>query len=307
MGILTILLQYTPDLNAVRLRRGENSYFPTPLHCAASSGWLSHAQTLVEAGALVYTGPDCSPICWAKGGSGGKEPVTLFLRERLGDQGWAMITADHERLNAFSPLGISTEPTSSELRTRPSPYVPLSRAEASTMSVGTQLMPISVRGSFSNSTVDHHPRTGVQPASSRPRIKSQGLCEMCAKINLKDLCRTHGYFHYSSTTLLKQSARFCKFCNIINQVLSEHDLLDPTNKDQTILRISNGSMRHPGLCTDPPILRTLEFRSVSGCTCRGADFRSAKNFLQCLGSCDGFKGASVLVSIFSESGMCLAL
>jgi hypothetical protein len=96
IGILDILLKHNPNLDGRQFSR-RGSQFPTPLHCAASSGWLSHAQALVEAGAPVYTGPTCSPLCWAKGGSGGSEPVAIYLREKLGECGLAMIKADHER------------------------------------------------------------------------------------------------------------------------------------------------------------------------------------------------------------------
>lgn len=89
MGILEILLQHRPSLGSRQ--------FPTPLHCAASSGWLSHVRALVEAGAPVYTGPDCSPLCWAKDGCGGNLRATQFLREQLGGVGLTMIEAVHER------------------------------------------------------------------------------------------------------------------------------------------------------------------------------------------------------------------
>ena len=97
MRILEILLEHQPDLGGGELGI-HHSRFPTPLHCAANSGWLSHARALVGAGALVYTGPHCSPICWADGGSGGNQPVAVFLREILGEGGLAMIEDDHAEL-----------------------------------------------------------------------------------------------------------------------------------------------------------------------------------------------------------------
>jgi len=79
MGTLEMLLQHRPSLGG--------TLFPTPLHCVVSSGWLSHVRALIEARALVYTGPECSPLCWAKNGCGGNLPATQFLRKQLGEVG----------------------------------------------------------------------------------------------------------------------------------------------------------------------------------------------------------------------------
>jgi hypothetical protein len=110
-------------------------------------------------------------------------------------------------------------------------------------------------------------------------VGAQGLYQTCAEISFKDLCRNRGYFYLSFAALLRQSAKYCKFCKIINQVLDEDRQLDQHDKDQIIIRTSNGNKRHIGLCSDPPILRTLEFRLVANCTCPGANsyFRSARD------------------------------
>lgn len=89
LAILEILLQHGADVNV----RAQD--FCTPLHCAANSGWLSHAHTLVQAGANVYTGPRCSPLCWTKSGSGSSHLVAIYLRVELGDAGLTRIEQDH--------------------------------------------------------------------------------------------------------------------------------------------------------------------------------------------------------------------
>ena len=94
IGILEILLQHYPNFDGPQNQTGW-SHCPTALHCAANSGWLSHARALVEAGAQVYTGPGCSPICWAKHPIGGDQAVTLFLKDMLGERGLAMVKEDH--------------------------------------------------------------------------------------------------------------------------------------------------------------------------------------------------------------------
>ncbi len=91
MRVLEILLQHKVDLH----ERAQG--FCTPLHCAANSGWLSHVLALIKAGAKVYTGPQCSPLCWVQGGSGGTHPVARYLRVELSDWGLTMIEQDHAR------------------------------------------------------------------------------------------------------------------------------------------------------------------------------------------------------------------
>jgi hypothetical protein len=50
--ILEIMLEHQPDLGGSD-SSVHRSRFPTPLHCAANSGWPSHARVLVGTGALV--------------------------------------------------------------------------------------------------------------------------------------------------------------------------------------------------------------------------------------------------------------
>lgn len=93
LEILRILLRKRANVHSRALG------FCTPLHCAANSGWLSHALALVRAGARVYTGPECSPLCWVKGGSGGDNLVARYLRGELGDPGLTLIEQDHARVS----------------------------------------------------------------------------------------------------------------------------------------------------------------------------------------------------------------
>jgi ankyrin repeat protein len=96
MKVLQILLGHGALGNLVNIRAHG---FCTPLHCAANSGWLSHAVALVQAGANVYTGPESSPLCWAKDGSDSMHPVAIYLRIELGDQGLTNVEQDHARKN----------------------------------------------------------------------------------------------------------------------------------------------------------------------------------------------------------------
>jgi len=256
MGILEILMEHRPSLGS--------SSFPTPLHCAANSGWLSHARSLVNAGAPVYTGPDCSPLCWAKGGCGGDLPVARFLREQLGELGLAMIEADHERSRG---AGAGSTP---DLRGQ---------------LVAKRVLP--------------------RPEEQTNELSQHGLCQMCAKINFKDLCRPLGYFHHSSFELVRRSASRCKFCKIVTEALSEDRKINEHKSSQVTIRMSNGNKGHRGTCTDPPVLRVLEFKLSAGCTCLTSDFnrgpysRGALDFAKCRGMCPALE---VQVDIFSETG-----
>ena len=275
MGILNILLEHNPDLGGQKFSN-HTFRFPTPLHCAASSGWLSHAQALVEAGAPVYTGPNCSPLCWAKGGSGGSEPVAVYLREKLGGRGLAMIKADHER-----------------------DFEAANQTRNATPSVSTSIV---------DWNFDEYRTVRSRLPTEKPRfsVNAQDLCRTCAGISLKDLCRSRGYFHLSSAALLRQSANYCKFCVIIKEILRKNCRLDQNDNSQIIIRISNGNKRHHGFCCDPPVLRALEFRLVTKCTCPATSYtpRSARDFSKCLGSCTGSQGTEVLANIYSENSAC---
>ena len=95
LGVVSVLLAHGADPNASTGSGG----FATPLHCAANSGWTLVVKALVEAGARVYTGPECSPLCWAQDGSGSSHPSAVFLRERLGPIGMKKIEEDHRRIS----------------------------------------------------------------------------------------------------------------------------------------------------------------------------------------------------------------
>ena len=261
MGILEILLQHRPSLGSTQ--------FPTPLHCAASSGWLSHVRALFEAGALVYTGPECSPLCWAKDGCGGNLPATQFLREQLGEVGLAMIEADHERSRGAGAT--SSIATSDELQSR---YQQLT---------AKRVLP--------------------RPEEETDQLNKYGLCQRCAKMTFKDLISSRGYYHHRSFELVRRSAARCKLCKIVSDTLSENREIDDYKTNQVIIRMSNGNKGHGGICTDPPALRVLEFRLSAGCTCITADYtaytRGALDFAKCRGSCPAL---DVQVDIFSKTG-----
>ena len=69
----------------------------TPMHCAANSDWLQVVKLLVVAGAPVYTGPACSPVCWASSTFPSQDRVSSFWKEKLGPQGAQRIAEHHER------------------------------------------------------------------------------------------------------------------------------------------------------------------------------------------------------------------
>lgn len=86
-------------------------------------------------------------------------------------------------------------------------------------------------------------------------------------------------------------------------VLGEHRSSDSYARNKVILRISNGDKSHKGMCTDPPILRNMEFILSAGCSC-AALMRSmeiiSQDYSECRGSCDRL--VEVSVSIYTKTG-----
>ncbi|KAF2824306.1 HET-domain-containing protein [Ophiobolus disseminans] len=166
LTILKILLRRGADVHRQALG------FCTPLHCAADSGWLGHALALVRAGAKVYTGPKCSPLCWVKGGSGGNELVARYLRVELGDCGLTMIEQDHARAH------------------RTSHEKCFARDEP----------PMFFR-------TERHFKT-----QSSSLISANGLCSVCSDITLESLSTRTGYMHLSFSSLKLSATRcaFCR-------------------------------------------------------------------------------------------------
>lgn len=289
MRILEILLEHQPDLGGSELSV-HHSRFPTPLHCAANSGWLSHARALVGAGALVYTGPHCSPLCWADGGSGGNQPVAVFLREILSEGGLAMIEDDHaqekRKADNDEELSVTADRADSHLQpgARRAILARILERNREAASAARLLLPF--------------PATEI-------KISSNGLCQICSGMSFKELCRPRGYVHHH-VARMQESANLwhCRFCKVINEVLREDNQLDQHDRSRIIMGISNGNKGHRGVCTDPPILRTLEFKISAGCTCSSGRStapysRGTLDFSGCVGRC---VTVEVLVSIFSENG-----
>jgi len=343
MGILEILLQHAPDIDT---RLGfYRSLFPTPLHCAVNSGWLSHAKALVGAGASVYTGPDCSPLCWAKGGSGSSDPVALYLREKLGERGLAMIEDDHARLeqqqrgaggenkdevpsNAVEEdvFQLPSKKRRLDLWSIPGDSSYNESFRAAVLDSRVELVMPDFWSTPDDSSYNESSRAAVpdwmaelvtpdfgesskyrnvlpRPKPHSISINSDGLCQTCAGTTFKELIRPRGYMHWSSSDFLRESARQCELCRIIYSAFNENPKIDPRDDYQVIIRISNGNKGHGGTCTDPAVLRTLEFRLSASCSCRPGDYSQrgvSQDFSKCRGSCEPL--AEVLVNIYSQSG-----
>ncbi len=137
------------------------------------------------------------------------------------------------------------------------------------------------------------------------KIDSNGLCQIYAGMSFKELCRSWGYVHHH-VARMQESANLwrCRFCKVINEVLREDYQLDHHDRSRIIIGISNGNKGHRGVCTDSPILRTLEFKISAGCTCASGRStapysRGTLDFSECMGRCVTIE---VLVSVFSEKG-----
>ena len=268
MGVLEILLVHGADPDTVA--KG----FCTPLHCPAISGWTRHAIALIEAGAEVYTGPQCSPLCWAKDGSGSNHPVVRLLREKLGPEGMKLIEEDHHRqASPFSQGGsipyVQRSGTQSAVQPNLSTY---RTARSKTAMFGRQ-----ARQS------DHG---GYSPALRL--LNSDTVCLTCANLSLDDLVRYPGYVHLSSLELVLESATSRSFCKVIFAILGHERTIVKGGVTQVIVQAITGELDQyqPG-----HILRMLELKLSAGCFCdksyeasdRSLDFRNCHGECEMLG------------------------
>lgn len=286
--VLRILLQHRPNLG-IRARG-----FCTPLHCAADSGWYSHANALIRAGAPVYTGPKCSPLCWAAGGSGGNYPVAILLREELGEHGLSMIEADHER-----EAQEARQQQLEQYRQQMSAIVSDEELELQQALMDSISEPQSTT---TPSSRDRALQAGLLPRSiPRPLLhgppNTHGLCPTCSRISFEGMEKKLGYMHMPSLRDLKKSAEQCKLCNLMLQLLG--DDMDEIAVSQIIVGASNGN--HSG-CSEPHRLRTLDFKISEGCTCNPTFESSEPNpyFTNCKRFCKFKKQASV--TFYTDEG-----
>lgn len=269
----------------------------------------------------MYTGPDCSPLCWAEGGSGSSDPVALYLREKLGERGLAMIKDDHTR-HEQQRRGAGGENKDE---------VPSNAVEEDVFQLPSKKRRLDLWSIPDDSSYNESSRAAVPDSIAelvmpdfeespkyrnvlpRPKphsisINSDGLCQTCAGITFKELIRPRGYMHWSSSNFLRESARQCELCRIIYSAFNENPKIDPRDDYQVIIRISNGNKGHIGTCTDPDVLRTLEFRLSASCSCRSRDYSQqgvSRDFSKCRGSCEPL--AEVLVNIYSQSDITLTV
>jgi hypothetical protein len=289
MGILEILLENGASPNA----KAKN--FCTPLHCAANSGWASHAIALIDTGAEVYTGPKCSPLCWVKGGSGSSHPVARLLRDKLGPEGMKLIDEDHQR-EASSGNQAGNFPRAKP-RAAVQDFLPLNR-EIPTPNRLNQLG--RTRLGAATSGLPLFQRKNEKRPAARP-VNSDGLCLTCANISLDDLVSKPGYIHLSSLELVRESAILCSFCKVIFALLGQGRKIDRGDVTQVIVRAIADELKYyqPG-----DILRMLELKLSAGCFCAksyGAVDRSL-DFKNCQGKCEVL--ATARVGIFTLEGIC---
>jgi hypothetical protein len=278
MGILEILLKNGADPNTVA--KG----FCTPMHCAANSGWTSHAIALIDAGAEVYTGPECSPLCWAKDGSGSNHPVARLLREKLGPEGMKLIE-DHQRQRSYFSQGESV-PRPQPLATQPAVQPNLSRygnARSRTTTLGQQRLQ----------------RDDTERSQAVRPVNSDRLCPTCANMSLDNLVRNPGYIHLP-LKLVRESTIFCSFCKVIFDVLGEGRKIVEGDVNQVIVQAVTNEL---GIYQLGQTLCMLELKLSAGCFCDksyGAIDRSL-DFKNCRGEFETLKRAQV--GIFTFEGI----
>lgn len=198
-------------------------------------------------------------LCTAQrtvGGSGGNQPVAVYLREILGEGGLAMIEDDHARVAQGKRKAGDDDELSATADEADSLMQPGARRAI--------LAQILARNREASSAA----RLLLPFSATEIKIDSNGLCQICAGMSFKELCPSRGYVHHH-VARMQESANLwhCRFCKVINEVLGEEYQLDQHERSRIIIGISNGNKDHRGVCTDPPILRTVEFKISEGCTC----------------------------------------
>lgn len=242
----------------------------------------------------MYTGPQCSPLCWAAGGSGGNYSVAILLREELGEHGLSMIEADHER-----EAQEARQQQLENYRQQMSAIVSDEELELQQALMDSISEPQSTT---TPSSKERALRAGRLPRSiPRPLLhglpNTHGLCPTCSRISFEETEKKPGYMHMPSLRDLKMSAARCKLCNLMLRLLG--DDMDDIAVSQIIVGASNGNHSE---CSEPYRLRTLDFKISEGCTCNPSFESSEPNpyFPDCKGICKFKKQASV--TIFTDEG-----
>jgi hypothetical protein len=130
------------------------------------------------------TGPRCSPLCWTDGGSGGDQPVAVYLREILGEGGLATIEDDHARVSQGTRKAGDDGKLSATADRADSHMQP--EARRATLA---QILERNREAALAARLLLPFPVTEI-------KIGSNGLCQICAGMSFKELCRPRGYIYY---------------------------------------------------------------------------------------------------------------
>ncbi|EKG11392.1 Heterokaryon incompatibility [Macrophomina phaseolina MS6] len=247
----------------------------TPLHCAASSGWIDHINTLCSSGAPLQSGYGCSPACYA---ICPPHPLDDDDLPMIGNQ---LVPVKRRRLGENRQLGLEylrkklgpdawgRVQTHSGCRSSPLPGFTWPSARFESWYID-ELLPNASRNCL----------PGAVEAVSLE--KSMNFCALCEGLSLQVLQSATGYIHANSLQALEISSHACDGCKFFISFLESR--LSCTSSDdvtQVILRISREATSNGR----GSVLRLL---LSGGCYCnrqRSVEDRSL-DFTQCLGKCD---------------------
>jgi hypothetical protein len=241
--------------------------FCTPLHCAASSGWVDHVDALLYFRAPIYTENECAPVCWATHPGTNCRLVLEYLRKRLGPDSWRRIR-NHGHCNGrwAGPLPEYTKPSQKFIDWYYKDLIPnTSRA----------CLP------------------GSGSAVIMEKFSPTLHCLLCRAITLEKLCSPSGYLHAGSLYILRQSSSTCPNCKFFFQFFeSRWTITGDDDICQVVLRAQSGSRSSQGISA-------LKLQLSSGCHC--TESRSL-NIQACMGQCHTMLMEDIALDLFSSDG-----
>jgi hypothetical protein len=241
--------------------------FCTPLHCAASSGWVDHADALLYFGAPLYTEEECAPVCWTTHSGTDYRLVLEYFQKRLGPDSWRRIQR-HGRCDGRSggPLLDYNKPSE-------------------------KFMDWYLKDLILNTSRGCLPGSGGVVIMEK--VSPGRHCALCKAITVEKMCSPSGYLHAVSLLVLMELSKNCPNCKFFFQLFESRWLI--TTEDdisQVIIRAGNEAASSSKICA-------LKLQLSSGCYCNDSRSLDLEN---CTGRCHMMLMEDIILDAFSTDG-----
>jgi hypothetical protein len=253
-----------------------NVWPPSPLDCAANSGWAYHLSTLLSLNISLSDSPSldrCTAICWASGPTEDHQRCYEYLRKKVGPDAWSRIRYHAQRSHdGCGPIHAFSWPTSDFQQWYLDVVVP---------HISRPCLP------------------GSYGAVDLQRMETLDSCPVCSAISIEALISPTGYVHASSIYRLRLQAATCGLCKFLFSLVSHRTSITfESDVSQVILRAGKD------LSSERKI-STLMLQVSSGCYChvlqhQGTEARS-RNFSQCIGKCGALLMEDIMLDLFATN------